>query len=110
MRRMSKRNVIVGATFVGALATLGVAQSVMEKAAAAQGKAAVQAPYFEVDPMWPKPLNKGWLYGNVIGVGVDNKDRVYIIHRGAATLDRKEIYAAQNPPIDRKSTRLNSSH
>ena len=58
MRGMSKRNLIVGVTFVGALATLGVAQSMMEKAAAAQGKAAVQAPYFEVDPMWPKPLNK----------------------------------------------------
>ena len=99
MRGMSKRNLIVGATFVGALATLGVAQSMMEKAAAAQGKAAVQAPYFEVDPMWPKPTQKHWLYGNVIGVGVDNKDRVYIIHRGAATLDRKEIYALQNPPM-----------
>ena len=81
MRGMSKRNLIVGATFVGAIATLGVAQSVMQKVAAAQGKAAVQAPYFEVDPMWPKPLNKGWLYGNVIGLGVDAKDRVYIIHR-----------------------------
>jgi len=98
MRGMSKRNLIVGATFVGALATLGVAQSMMEKAAAAQGKAAVQAPYFEVDPMWPKPHGKG-LYGDVIGLGVDNKDRVYMIHRGAATLDRKEIYAAQNPPM-----------
>jgi DNA-binding beta-propeller fold protein YncE len=99
MRGMSKRNLIVGATFVGALATLGVAQSMMEKAAAAQGKAAVQAPYFEVDPMWPKPTQKHWLYGNVIGVGVDTKDRVYIIHRGAATLDRKEIYALQSPPM-----------
>ena len=99
MRGMSKKNLIVGVSFVGALATLGVAQSMMEKAAAAQGKAAVQAPHFEVDPMWPKPTQKHWLYGNVIGVGVDNKDRVYIIHRGAATLDRKEIYALQNPPM-----------
>src|SRR3954452_21080777 len=99
MRAMSRKNLIVGVSFVGALATLGVAQSIMEKAAAAQGKAGVQAPYFEVDPMWPKPINKGWLDGNVIGVGVDTKDRVYIIHRGAATLDRKEIYALQNPPM-----------
>ncbi len=99
MKGMRKRNLLVGVTFVGVLATLGVAQSMMEKAAAAQGKAAVQAPYFEVDPMWPKPLNKGWLYGNVIGLGVDNKDHVYMIHRGAATLDRKEAYALQNPPM-----------
>ena len=99
MRGMSKKNLVVGAAFVGVLASLGVAQSVMEKAAAAQGKMGVQAPYFEVDPMWPKPTNRHWLYGNVIGVGVDTKDRVYIIHRGAATLDRKEAYALQNPPM-----------
>jgi len=35
----------------------------------------------------------------VIGAGVDSRDHVYIIHRGEATLDRKEIYAAQNPPM-----------
>src|SRR3954463_3161023 len=99
MRGMSRKNLIIRPTILSGLATLGVAQSMMEKAAAAQGKAGVQAPYFEVDPMWPKPINKGWLYGNVIGVGVDTKDRVYIIHRGAATLDRKEIYALQNPPM-----------
>ena len=68
MRGMSKKNLVVGAAFVGVLASLGVAQSVMEKAAAAQGKMGVQAPYFEVDPMWPKPTNRHWLYGNVIGV------------------------------------------
>src|SRR5690349_11725579 len=100
MSGMSKKNLFVGATFVAALATLGAAQSMLQKAAAAQAKSAVQAPYFEVDPMWPKPLpDKHWLYGNVIGVGVDKNDHVYIIHRGAATLDRKEIYAAQNPPM-----------
>src|SRR3954468_12547555 len=99
MRGMSKRNLFVGATFVAVLATLGVAQSVLQRASAAQGKSSVQAPKFEVDPLWPTPLPNHWLAGNVIGVGVDKDDHVYIIHRGAATLDRKEIYAAQNPPM-----------
>jgi hypothetical protein len=36
--------------------------------------------------------------GNVIGVGVDNQDHIYIIHRGAGSLEAKEIYAAANPP------------
>jgi DNA-binding beta-propeller fold protein YncE len=99
MTEMTKRNLVVGATFVAALATLGVAQSILEQAAAAQAKAGVQAPYFEVDPMWPKPLNKGWLYGNVIGVAVDPNDRVYIVHRGKESLDVMESYAAQNPPM-----------
>ena len=56
------------------------------------------APRFEVDPMWPEPLPNHWIYGNVIGVGVDTKDNVYIIHRGAGSLEAKEIYATTNPP------------
>ena len=51
--------------------------------------------------MWPKPLPNHWVYGNVIGVGVDTKDHVYIIHRGAGSLEPKEICAAANPPLVR---------
>ena len=46
----------------------------------------------------PKPLPKHYVYGNVIGVGVDTKDHIYIIHRGAGSLEPKEIYAAADPP------------
>ncbi len=60
------------------------------------------APRFEVDPMWPKPLPNHWIYGNVIGVGVDTRDHVYIIHRTdilpQGNIDRKEAYAALTPP------------
>ena len=48
--------------------------------------------------MWPKPMPNHWVMGNVIGVGVDTKDNVYIIHRGAGSLEAKEIYATTNPP------------
>lgn len=47
----------------------------------------VQAPRFEVDPMWPKPLPNNWVLGNVIGVGVDSKDHVFIVHRQDAVLE-----------------------
>lgn len=49
----------------------------------------VQAPHFEVDPMWPKPLPNGWLLGMVIGVGVDARDHVFIVHRGQSTLNAR---------------------
>src|SRR5512139_3289216 len=49
----------------------------------------VQAPYFEVDPMWPKPLPNGWVLGSTIGVGVDANDHVFIIHRGNGTLNAR---------------------
>jgi DNA-binding beta-propeller fold protein YncE len=92
------RNLIVGSALLVLLAGLGVAQHLLEKTAAAQAKTGVQAPRFEVDPMWPKPLPNHWVMGNVIGVGVDSQDHVYIIHRGAGSLEPKEIYAAANPP------------
>ncbi len=92
------RNVLVGAGLIALLAGLGVAQNRLEQTAAAQAKGAVQAPRFEVDPMWPKPVPNHWVFGNIIGVGVDTQDHVYIIHRGAGSLEPKEIYAAANPP------------
>jgi len=92
------RNVLVGAGLFALLVGLGFGQSALQKSAAAQAKGAVQAPRFEVDPMWPKPLPNHWVYGNVIGVGVDSRDHVYIIHRGAGSLEPKEIYATTNPP------------
>ena len=45
----------------------------------AQG-GSVQAPRFEVDPVWPKPLPNNWLLGSVTGVAVDSRDHVYVIH------------------------------
>ena len=54
------------------------------------------APMFEVDPLWPKPLPNHWLLGSTIGVGVDSRDHVWIIHRG--NLANNEIPAALDPP------------
>ncbi|MBI3490352.1 MAG: hypothetical protein HY047_00895, partial [Acidobacteria bacterium] len=92
-----KRHVVVGTALLALLVVLGLGRNMLEKTAAAQSKMAVQAPRFEVDPMWPKPLPNHWLLGNTIGVGVDNQDHVYIIHRGPS-LEAKEVYATENPP------------
>lgn len=58
--------------------------------------AGAQAPRFEVDPMWPKPLPNHWVIGAAIGVAVDAKDNVWIIHRGGS-LEEKERYATWSP-------------
>src|SRR5450759_794901 len=59
----------------------------------------VQAPRFEVDPMWPKPLPNHWVLGNVIGVGVDANDHVFIVHRVDTVLPGTEDGAAGSSPI-----------
>jgi len=92
-----KRDYAIGAVLLVLLAALGIGQAALDRVAAAGDS--VQAPRFEVDPMWPRPLPNHWLLGNVIGVGVDFQDHVWIVHRSAATLDRKEIYAAADPPL-----------
>jgi DNA-binding beta-propeller fold protein YncE len=57
------------------------------------------APRFEVDPFWPKPLPNHWILGSTIGVSVDSRDHVWIIHRGAATLNaRTEMGSGTEPP------------
>jgi hypothetical protein len=43
--------------------------------------ASVQAPIFEVDPFWPKPLPNHWVTGSTIGLSVDAQDNVWTIHR-----------------------------
>ena len=48
---------------------------------AAQKSAAVQAPIFEVDAYWPKPLPNHWVQGSTIGLSVDAQDHVWVIHR-----------------------------
>src|SRR5271154_983480 len=91
-----KRNLYTGAAFLAILAALGVMSHVLDKKAVVQA-AGAQAPKFEVEPMWPKPLPNHWIMGNVIGVSVDAQDHIWIIHR-QGSLEAMENYGAANPP------------
>ena len=84
------------AAFLAVLAVLAVASALLQKKANVEA-AGVQAPRFEVDPMWPKPLPNHWVIGATIGVAVDANDHIWIIHR-AGSLEEKEKYATWNPP------------
>jgi 6-phosphogluconolactonase (cycloisomerase 2 family) len=94
-----KRNLLIGGTFVVALIGLGVTERALEQTAQAQAKTG-QVPVFEVDPFWPKAMNN-MVFGQTIGLGVDEKDQVWIIHRGndPTNLDGTE-YAT--PPANAK--------
>ena len=58
------------------------------------------APRFEVDPLWPKPLPNHWLLGSAIGVSVDSRDHVWIIHRQQSLNGETEASAGKNAPSD----------
>jgi DNA-binding beta-propeller fold protein YncE len=89
-----RRNLSIGLMLAAVLLALAIGSSWLERRATVEA-AGVQAPRFEVDPMWPKPLPNHWVQGNTIGVSVDSKDHIWIIHR-AGSLEAMEIYAATN--------------
>jgi DNA-binding beta-propeller fold protein YncE len=91
-----KRHFKIGGSLVALLAAMGIASVVLQKKATVEA-AGVQAPRFEVDVMWPKPLPNHWVIGNTIGVSVDDKDHIWIIHR-QGSLEAMENYAVANPP------------
>jgi len=90
------RNHYTGAiTIVAIMGALAVGSVLMRERAVVEA-AGVQAPRFEVDPLWPKPLPNHWVVGAVIGVSVDSSDHIWIIHR-QGSLEAKEQYATMTP-------------
>ncbi|MCC7177094.1 MAG: hypothetical protein IT177_01780, partial [Acidobacteria bacterium] len=97
MARVLQSRKFVGWTLAVLLVGLGVGQAMLDRTSA-QAK---QAPRFEVDPFWPKPMPNNWVLGMTIGIGVDDRDHVWIIHRGndPGNLDRTELaFPAPNAP------------
>ena len=90
----SKRNFTIGGSLLAAILLLGYGQWLIEPSADA---ATEKAPAFEVDPLWPKPLPNHWILGSAIGVGVDSRDHVFVIHRRDSFNPRTEIGAATDP-------------
>jgi DNA-binding beta-propeller fold protein YncE len=88
--KIPRRNLAIGAAFTVTLVALGCGQAVLQSRADAPGLL-VEAPRFEVDPLWPKPLPNHWLLGSTIGVWVDDEDHIWIIHRNTGTLNDNEL-------------------
>jgi len=93
---LQRRNLLIAGAFVAVIAGLGLTARALDYAAA-QGGGTVQAPKFEVDPMWPKPLPNNMILGQVIGVGVDAQDHIWIVHR-SDLISAADTGQEQNPP------------
>lgn len=90
-----KRTHRISVGFTALFAVLIGGSWILERHARVVEASAVQAPRFEVDPMWPKPLPNHWVLGNVIGLAVDAQDHIWIVHR-TSSLERMEIYLKNN--------------
>lgn len=96
--RNVKRNHIAGALLAMSIAGLSLGQALLQNKAEAQ-RDTVQAPVFEVDPLWPRPLPNHWSLGWTVGLWVDAQDNVWGIHCGAGGLHNNERGLELNPPI-----------
>jgi len=94
-----KRKQFGGLVFISVGIAVGAGQACVEPTAQVK-----EAPRFEVDPFWPKPLPNHWVLGSTIGVAVDSRDHVFIVHRDKPEQSfsrsaRTELGAAQDPPL-----------
>jgi hypothetical protein len=101
MRRLK----IVGIAMLGGLAAAAATYYVARPLAQGEGgrpagvrNAARQVPHFEYDETFPKPLPNHWTTGTVVGISVDTRQHVWIVHR-APTLRPDELHGEANPPL-----------
>jgi len=94
--RFANARLVLIAAVVGTFAILVACEVADSGGETAAGEG--QVPYFEVDPLWPKPLPNHWILGSTIGVSVDDQDHVWVLHRGSLTLDPNEIGLELDPP------------
>src|SRR5712671_6101847 len=98
IKPVQRRNLLCGVALAAGVIGLSAGVAMLQHAATAQD-AMVEAPIFEVDPLWPKPLPNEALLGQTIGISVDDQDNVWITHRSSATLNNNEKGAELNPPV-----------
>src|SRR5687767_8829677 len=77
-RSIMKQQYRTGITILAAIAVLAVAQWALQSVSSAQSRATVQAPMYQVDPMWPKPLPNNWVFGSVVGLSIDSRDHIWV--------------------------------
>lgn len=69
--------------------------------AAAGAAALAQAPKYQNVPLWPQPFPNHWVIGSVTGVTVDSQNHLWVVHRGADSLEGNEKGMMANPPTSK---------
>ncbi len=76
------------------LMVLGIAQQRLQLESVA-ATSSQMVPQFTVDPFWPQPLPNKWLLGRTIGIDIDERDHVFIVHR-----DSDDMFMSQELGLD----------
>jgi len=77
------RTLYLGVVLISLVGALGFWQTETNEAGDVRS-VGEKTPKHKVDPSWPKRLPNGWLLGDIAGVAVDSRDRVWIVPRTRA--------------------------
>jgi sugar lactone lactonase YvrE len=67
--------------------------------ALSQSRGGARAPRYQVQALWPRPFaDQSWVLGSITGVTVDAQNHVWVVHRGADSLENNEKGMMLNPP------------
>ena len=91
-----KQQYKTASAIIAVIAVLAIAQWALQTASSAQSRATVQAPMYQVDPFWPKPLPNNWVLGSVVGLSIDSRDHIWITHRGNVAPKEAGMVAGTN--------------
>ncbi len=101
------KTITVSALAIALFLALNLGQQQLQQTAEAVNNDRM-IPHFEVDPFWPQPLPNKWILGRTIGIAVDERDHLFVVHRDqnsmfmnqeiGLTLGRAECCTAA-PPI-----------
>jgi DNA-binding beta-propeller fold protein YncE len=93
------RGLLFGGTLVFLQASALAAQRGATGAKSAAAGKASQAPLFEVEILWPKPMPNHWLLGSATGVAIDKQDHIFVVNLTDSFTARTEIGRSANPPL-----------
>lgn len=91
---LTARKFIFISLLAATLFALNIGQHSLKQNTLAQSTQSV--PKFEVDPYWPQPLPNKWILGRTIGIDIDERDHVFIVHR-----DTDDMFMDQELGLDR---------
>lgn len=75
-----KKSIALASLAIALFLTLNLAQQQLQQTAQAVNNDRL-IPHFEVDPFWPQPLPNKWILGRTIGIAVDERDHLFVVHR-----------------------------
>jgi DNA-binding beta-propeller fold protein YncE len=92
------RSLLLGGTLVFLQAPTLVAQRAANSGKS-QPAGKAQAPQFEVEILWPKPMPNHWLLGSATGVAIDKQDHIFVVNLTDSFTARTEIGLSATPSL-----------